>query len=57
MNAAGKSPLIVMDDVDIAEAANIAHNACFENSGQCCWYVKFDIFLPIFCRSSFPSHV
>lgn len=33
----GKSPLIVMDDVDVAEAAKIAHAACFENHGQCCW--------------------
>lgn len=33
----GKSPLVVMDDVDIVEAATIAHNACFENHGQCCW--------------------
>lgn len=32
----GKSPLIVMDDVDVKEAAKIAHDACFENSGQCC---------------------
>lgn len=39
----GKSPLIVMDDVDVAEAAAIAHAACFENHGQCCWYVKHDI--------------
>lgn len=36
-----------MDDVDVAEAALIAHNACFENGGQCCWYVKCDIF-PLF---------
>lgn len=33
----GKSPLVVMDDVDVAEAAKIAHDACFENAGQCCW--------------------
>lgn len=33
----GKSPLVVMDDVDVVEAAKIAHNACFENHGQCCW--------------------
>lgn len=32
----GKSPLVVMDDVDIAEAAKIAHEAVFENHGQCC---------------------
>lgn len=33
----GKSPLVVMDDVDVIEAAKIAHDACFENTGQCCW--------------------
>lgn len=33
----GKSPLVVMDDVDVKEAAKIAHEACFENHGQCCW--------------------
>lgn len=33
----GKSPLVVMDDVDVVEAAKIAFNACFENHGQCCW--------------------
>lgn len=33
-----------MDDVNVAEAAKIAHDAVFENSGQCCWYVKYDIF-------------
>lgn len=33
----GKSPLIVMDDVNVAEAAKIAHEGCFENHGQCCW--------------------
>lgn len=33
----GKSPLVVMDDVDVVEAAKIAHDACFENQGQCCW--------------------
>lgn len=33
-----------MDDVDVAEAARIAHDACFENGGQCCWYVKFNTF-------------
>lgn len=33
----GKSPLVVMDDVDVIEAAKIAHDACFENHGQCCW--------------------
>lgn len=32
----GKSPLVVMDDVDVAEAAKIAHDGCFENGGQCC---------------------
>jgi len=32
----GKSPLVVMDDDDVAEAAKIAHDACFENHGQCC---------------------
>lgn len=40
----GKSPLIVMDDVDVKEAAKIAHDACFENSGQCCWSVIFNTF-------------
>lgn len=32
----GKSPLIVMDDVDVEKAAKIAHEACFDNHGQCC---------------------
>jgi len=32
----GKSPLVIMDDVDIDEAASIAHDAVFENHGQCC---------------------
>ncbi|XP_014219210.1 aldehyde dehydrogenase X, mitochondrial isoform X2 [Copidosoma floridanum] len=32
----GKSPLIVMDDVDVKKAAEIAHNALFGNHGQCC---------------------
>jgi len=32
----GKSPLVIMDDVDIDEAAKIANNAVFENHGQCC---------------------
>lgn len=32
----GKSPLVIMDDVDIDEAATIANRAVFENHGQCC---------------------
>lgn len=32
----GKSPLIVMDDVNVVEAAALAHDAVFENHGQCC---------------------
>jgi len=32
----GKSPLVVMDDVDVEEAALIAHHAVYENQGQCC---------------------
>lgn len=32
----GKSPLVIMDDVDIDEAARIAHNAIFDNQGQVC---------------------
>lgn len=32
----GKSPLVIMDDVDVDEAAQIAHDAVFENHGQCC---------------------
>ncbi|XP_031617346.1 retinal dehydrogenase 1-like [Contarinia nasturtii] len=32
----GKSPLVVMEDVDLDEAVEIAHNALFANHGQCC---------------------
>nr|WCD24788.1 Tyr p 41 allergen [Tyrophagus putrescentiae] len=33
----GKSPLVVTESVaDIAEAAQVAHDACFANMGQCC---------------------
>nr|XP_003700432.2 PREDICTED: retinal dehydrogenase 1 isoform X1 [Megachile rotundata] len=32
----GKSPLVVFDDVDVKEAAEIAHNAIFANHGQNC---------------------
>lgn len=32
----GKSPLIVWHDVDLDEAAQIAHEAVFANTGQCC---------------------
>ncbi|OQR72446.1 aldehyde dehydrogenase X [Tropilaelaps mercedesae] len=32
----GKSPLVIFNDVDINEAAEIAHNAVFANMGQCC---------------------
>lgn len=32
----GKSPLVVMEDVDIDEAVEVAHNALFANHGQCC---------------------
>lgn len=32
----GKSPLVVTENFDIAEAAAIAHDACFANMGQCC---------------------
>lgn len=32
----GKSPLVIMDDVDLDAAAKIAHDAIFENHGQCC---------------------
>lgn len=32
----GKSPLVVTESVDIPEAAQIAHDACFANMGQCC---------------------
>eukprot|EP01018_Ginkgo_biloba_P016818 Gb_01407 [translate_table: standard] len=33
----GKSPLIIMDDANIDEAVNLAHNACFFNMGQVCF--------------------
>ena len=32
----GKSPLVIMDDVDIEKAAEIAHEAIFANHGQNC---------------------
>jgi aldehyde dehydrogenase (NAD+) len=32
----GKSPMIVLDDADIAEAVNTAHVGLFMNQGQCC---------------------
>lgn len=32
----GKSPLVVLDDADIDEAAQIAHDAIFTNQGQVC---------------------
>ncbi|OXU22283.1 hypothetical protein TSAR_006021 [Trichomalopsis sarcophagae] len=32
----GKSPLIVCEDADIKEAADIAHHALFDNHGQSC---------------------
>jgi len=32
----GKSPVVVFDDVDVSEAAGIAHDALFGNHGQSC---------------------
>lgn len=32
----GKSPLVIFDDVDVKEAAQIAHDAIFANHGQNC---------------------
>ncbi|XP_042148367.1 aldehyde dehydrogenase, mitochondrial isoform X1 [Ixodes scapularis] len=32
----GKSPLVVFDDADLDQAAEIAHGAVFANMGQCC---------------------
>ncbi|XP_075974915.1 aldehyde dehydrogenase X, mitochondrial-like [Anticarsia gemmatalis] len=32
----GKSPLVVFNDADIDEAAELAHKAAFSNGGQCC---------------------
>ncbi|KYM98179.1 PREDICTED: retinal dehydrogenase 1 [Cyphomyrmex costatus] len=32
----GKSPLVIFDDVNVKEAAEIAHNAIFTNHGQNC---------------------
>jgi aldehyde dehydrogenase (NAD+) len=32
----GKSPLIIMDDADLAEAVDIAHFGLFFNQGECC---------------------
>ncbi|XP_053693334.1 aldehyde dehydrogenase, mitochondrial-like [Sabethes cyaneus] len=32
----GKSPLVICDDVDVNEAAQIAFAGVFENMGQCC---------------------
>lgn len=31
MELGGKSPLVIMDDADIEEAARIAHETCFES--------------------------
>ena len=36
----GKDPLIVMDDADIAKAAELAANGSYKNSGQRCTAVK-----------------
>ncbi|KAJ6642833.1 Aldehyde dehydrogenase X, mitochondrial [Pseudolycoriella hygida] len=33
----GKSPLVIFEDVDIDEAAMVAHNAIFMNHGQVCF--------------------
>ncbi|XP_047530356.1 aldehyde dehydrogenase X, mitochondrial-like [Vanessa atalanta] len=32
----GKSPLVVFNDADVEQAAQIAHAAAFANGGQCC---------------------
>merc|ERR1712174_180577 len=32
----GKSPLIVCDDADLDQAADVADNGLFFNAGQCC---------------------
>ncbi|KAI1287426.1 Retinal dehydrogenase 1 [Halotydeus destructor] len=32
----GKSPLVIFDDADVDEAAEIAYNGVFANQGQCC---------------------
>lgn len=32
----GKSPLVVTENVDVDKAAELAHQACFGNMGQCC---------------------
>lgn len=32
----GKSPLVVCDDADVKQAAQIAYTGVFENMGQCC---------------------
>uniref|UniRef100_A0ACD5ZE42 Uncharacterized protein n=2 Tax=Avena sativa TaxID=4498 RepID=A0ACD5ZE42_AVESA len=32
----GKSPFIVMDDADVEQAVELAHQALFFNQGQCC---------------------
>lgn len=32
----GKSPLVIFDDADVDEAADIAHEGVFANMGQCC---------------------
>lgn len=32
----GKSPLVIFDDANVEEAAEIAYNAVFANMGQCC---------------------
>jgi len=36
MELGGKNPMIVVDDVDPARAAEIAVRACFDNAGQLC---------------------
>jgi acyl-CoA reductase-like NAD-dependent aldehyde dehydrogenase len=32
----GKSPLVITEDFDLDSAVQIAHDACFANTGQCC---------------------
>lgn len=32
----GKSPLVIFNDADVDNAAEIAHRAAFSNAGQCC---------------------
>ncbi|XP_061172257.1 aldehyde dehydrogenase 1A1-like [Saccostrea echinata] len=33
----GKSPIVVMDDANVDEAATFAHNGVMMNAGQCCY--------------------